>query len=271
MKKYELKNSEYTIYVLLHKSSKTFFVDFSTEKLLLNSYSKHFSERNLKTKNWISKLKLSQEKPCIIPLENLFSNRYECFKLVLVWTKIFLENNFSSIANDSFIEEAQTIYEENFELYKENRKHISISEIIDCKNCVLPNYSHIKCSEYTENGIEKLKRKPSSKKRIEIRVDEDEKQIIEEAAAEEGMPLASFIKARAIEGKIVIIDHSEELNDALVKANEINHFLNSKLNMLIETNDWYNEDMIEIKNGIDELTRCFKLASKNIKAKNRRK
>lgn len=270
MKKYDLKNSEYTIYVLLHKSSKTFFVDFSTEKLLLNSYSKHFSERNLKTKNWISKLKLSQEKPCIIPLENLFSNREGCYKLVLVWTKIFLENDFSSIASDSFIDEVQAIYEENLELY-ENRKYISVSEIIDCKNCLLPNYSYIKCSSYLENGIEKLKRKPSSKKRIEIRVDEDEELIIEEAAAEEGMPVASFIKASAIENKIVITDYSEELNDALVKANEINHFLNSKLNMLIETNDWYNEDMIEIKNGIDELTRCFKLASKNIKAKNRRK
>lgn len=258
----------YSIYILLDKDSKTFYIWYAINESLANTYRRHYTETIKKTKTWFEELKKTNKKPCIFILETQEMSRPECYILTLIWNKIFLENGYKSIETKEILEEANDIYDENLDLYR-NRKTLNINEIIDCKQCILPKYKNILCHKYKENDIEKLKRKPEKKKRIEIKLDADEYETVMEKATNCSMEINKYVKSIALDGEIILYNY-DELKNLNLQISKLQKKLNQYIITLLSTTQYYPEDIENLQKSFDELLKEQKEIMLHLRKKRRK-
>lgn len=250
---YDIKKN-YSVYLLLDKDTKKFYIWYGIHEHLANTYRRHFTGQINKTKDWFEELKGVNKKPCIFILETHKEiSRPECYVLTLVWNNIFLELGYQGIERQEILDESKDIYEENLDKLQ-NRKTIDINEMIDCKRCIMPKYKNIICPLYIENNIEKLKRKPEKSKRVEIKLNEDQYETIMEYACNYGMTMNNYIKKAALEKEIVIYDY-EELRHFCDLNNQLQKKLNQYIITLLSTTCYYPEEIGDIQNSIDNLVK----------------
>ena len=142
-KKYtELK--KHTVFVLMHPFTKEFYVGYTLSHNMRSTYKDHYIEVKYKTADMVSALKRNGLKPCCFELETLECSKVEAYNHIVVWTKIFLENGFQNLDKGSTICYANDLLDKNVPLYEE-RKKTPLDELIDCKNCLFPDYGRKMC------------------------------------------------------------------------------------------------------------------------------
>lgn len=215
------------IYILVSKTKHSFFIAQGTEKTLRETYRHHIKLHRVGSENFINSL--SPERPCLFILERVDSED-EC-NLLLVWLRILRENGFESFNHPELIEQSEHLYYDNREAYKK-RKHTDLSEILSCKNCLVPTYKKETCARYLpsseSNATPIISRDERNRtKEIRIRVTEEEYTAICKQAKIQKMQIGPYIRTVAKNPIIlkfdysIISEHAKELAEIRTSINRL--------------------------------------------------
>lgn len=251
LKKKEPEVKDQSLYVLLNKDDNSFFIGYCGTENVYDAFRKHYSMQYSKTKEWIEKQKNENKKPCIFILETLNGTRQNCYTLSLIWTKIFLENNFKSIETESVLKDVNFIYDENLKKYFERNKK-NINDLVDCKNCMMPNYKNIICENFMENDFKKIKAPTKKGKRVEVSFTEDEYEFLIVQSEDVGKKIQIYIKEMTLNGNVKKINF-DVVNNYMKEMNKIYALLNAYLILAVKTYEYVPEEIIEIQKSIDEI------------------
>ena len=261
------KMKKHAIYVLLNKSDNTFFVWYCDAKNVYDAFRLHYNLKVLKTKNWIDKIKLNQQKPCVFILEIIEGTRKDCYSLSLIWSKIFIENNLKSIETESILTDIVNIHDHNLSKYEE-RKAIDLGSLLDCKNCILPVYKSIYCPHYIENNVEKLKQSPRNTVRLHVSIEEQQYKVIESKATEVNKKVNQYIIESALNNEIRVINF-EVVHDFIDKSNKLCKMLNAYIITLLSTDTYEPAHIEHLQKSVDDLKKnqkkIIRLINKQIK------
>lgn len=145
------KKSQYTekenrtIYILLNPLSKEFYIGHCKTKLLKDIFKHHYYGKRYQTKNSFQNLKDKQLHPCLFILDEIYSTRVEAFNYVICWTKIFIENGYTSLNQGNVIDYITDLYENNLLIYNARRAY-ELNNLCNCNKCIVSNYGRKKCS-----------------------------------------------------------------------------------------------------------------------------
>lgn len=135
---YETQTERY-IFALVFKD-KHIYINNVTKKSFKSIYNNHLNGGCYVTAKYISELQDSEMKLCMIKLDELYCSKSEAFARQLVWTRYFIDNDYT-IINEGLIQEyAMDLFENNKSFYEEI-KNKPIDEQLSCSNCL------VKCSE----------------------------------------------------------------------------------------------------------------------------
>ena len=215
------------IYILVSKSKHSFFIAQGTEERLRETYRHHIKLHRAGSVNFINCL--SPERPCLFILERI-DPEDEC-NLLLVWLRILRENGFESFNHPELIEQSEHLYYDNRKAY-EKRKHTDLSEILSCKNCLVPTYKKETCTRYLpfseSNATPFISRDERKRtKEIRIRVTEEEYTAICEQAKMQKMQISPYIRTVAKNPIIlkfdysIISEHTKELAEIRTSINRL--------------------------------------------------
>lgn len=241
----------HSLYVLLDKDDKRFFVWYCDSKNVYDAFKQHYKLKFFKTKNWIENMKEINKKPCIFVLEDVFGSRQDCYVLTLIWTRIFIENGFRSIESEPVLHDVNNLYGHNLSEYSK-RNEINLNELLDCKNCIHPHYQSIKCDRYVENNLEKLKPVPRKKKRIEVSLTEEEHEILRSKADELGIKLTRYMTESAVNNEIKVIDFAD-MNEYIEVSDKVHKLLIAYLVTVMSTDTYEPVHIENLKKSIDEI------------------
>ena len=105
------------IYVLINPKTREFYVNHSTEKGLKDAYRHHHYGLRYKTADSFVKLKQEGQKPCCFVLEKLNTTKVDAYNHVIVWTKIFIENDYINLDKGNVVDYANDLFDANQVLY----------------------------------------------------------------------------------------------------------------------------------------------------------
>lgn len=211
------------IYVLINPKTREFYVNHSTEKGLKDAYRHHHYGLRYKTADSFVKLKQEGQKPCCFVLEKLRTTKVDAYNHVIVWTKIFIENDYINLDKGNIIDYANDLFDANQVLY-DSLKNTNIKELCVCKNCEFKN-----CS------IENKPAQPSKStyssgrnKQIKLTFTQEEYQQIVNNAKFCGLSVSAFIRNQGLNPHFVddglneaISNHTDELRtlrDAVMRV-----------------------------------------------------
>ena len=215
------------VYILVSKTKHSFFIAQGTEERLRETYRHHIKLHRAGSVNFINCL--SPERPCLFILERI--DPEEENNLLLVWLRILRDNGFESFNHPELIEQSEHLYYDNREAYKK-RKHTDLSEILSCKNCLVPTYKRETCARYlpfSESNAAPLISQDETKrtKEIRIRVTEQEYNAICEQAKIQKMQIGPYIRTVAKNPIIlkfdysIISEHTKELAEIRTSINRL--------------------------------------------------
>ena len=142
-KQYYVKKDR-TIYLIKNPNSREFYIGHTLSHNIRSTYKDHYIETKYKTANMIRELKNQGLKPCCFTLEKIHCTSVQAYRYVIIWTKIFIEQSYNNLDTGAVIEYAADLLEENIPLYEE-RKNTNLAELIQCKNCLFPDYGRKIC------------------------------------------------------------------------------------------------------------------------------
>ena len=189
------------VYVLLSKQTNSFFISRGTEETLRETYRHHIKLRRYYSEEFIKSI--APERPCLFVLERIDPDNSA--DILIVWLRILRENGFVSFNHKTLIEYSENLYYDNEVAYRQ-RKDTDLSQIFDCKNCLVPTYNKVTCEGHPSYipGINE-KKAPSAPKKsgkrdvmIRWRVSDDEHETIRARAREENMSVAACVREAAL-------------------------------------------------------------------------
>ena len=200
------------VYILLSKEKKTFIIARGTKETLRETYRHHIKMRREFTQRFIKSI--SPERPCLFILEEIDPD--EQANLLLVWLRILRENGFTSYNSECIIQYSENLYYDNDVAYQK-RKNVDLSQIFDCKTCLVPTYKKLTCSNhFTYDPSQAIRKVSSAPKKsgkrnecIRFRVSEEEHQTIRQNAAQENLSVAEYGRKVAMNPTIICQDYSD--------------------------------------------------------------
>lgn len=253
------QSRERTIYILLSPKDKKFFVGQCLEDSLRETYRKNLLGERKSTSKLIEEIQ--PERPCVFVLESFVGTASDAMNLVIVWTKIFIENNYESYNHPNLIEMTERLYIDTQTLYNA-RKNTIIREIISCKNCAIPKFNHQVCKHYQLEPIAHEPRKTKRVKEIRIMVSEEEYKDISTQAEKLNMQVSPYIRTIAKNPQIVQIDYSA-ISTHTKEMAEIRNSINRLVFTIEASNNYLPREIESIVNLMDEL---FQSENKLLKA-----
>lgn len=148
------KKENRTIYILLNPLSNEFYIGHCKSTLIKDVFKQHYYGERFYTKESFYNLKKQGLHPCLFLLENIYSSKVEAYKHVIVWTKIFLENGYTSLNQGNILDYINSLHDKNIVLYND-RKEIAINDICNCEICKVSNYGRKKCHLFKGDKNEK--------------------------------------------------------------------------------------------------------------------
>lgn len=240
-----------SVYILLSKPKRTFFIATGPTETLRETYRHHIHGRRITSKNFINSI--VPKRPCLLIIEEI--DPKEKANLLLVWLRILRENRFTCFNHPDLIEMSEHLYLDNKIAY-EARKSKTISELLACNNCPIPTYNKETCTHFlvlpkNENKsmqpdlTAKQKRKRS--KEIRFKVSQEEAAIIESNTKELKMQVTNYVRMVARDPIIrtynyrAVSDHTKEIGEILTSINRLiftidatNNYLPKEIKTIVE-------------------------------------
>lgn len=146
------KRKQYTekanriIYVILNPSTKEFYISYTLagKENIRVIYKDHYTEKRNKTMHMIHQMKLKNVHPCFFKLDTVFCTKVEAYRVVIAWTKIFIEHGYINLDQGNISEYIKDLFGEAKTIY-ESKKNIDIDYEFNCNNCLFPTYRRQKC------------------------------------------------------------------------------------------------------------------------------
>ena len=113
------KKITFTIYVLLNKEDKTFFIAYGLDHAVKNTYRWHHNGRSYKTKQWIENMIREGKRPCLFNLQTKLDTRANTYYRMVVWMKVLKEHGYKAINPGSIREYVKDLREESLPFYEE--------------------------------------------------------------------------------------------------------------------------------------------------------
>ena len=139
------KKEECCIYVILNPFSKEFYIDHTLTRNVRQLYIEHCLGNRKKTEALAFKAREDSIRLCCFNLCELFCTKVEAYRVVIAWTKIFVEQGFINVDHgniecyiDDLFGDAKSFYESN--------KHIHIDQKFNCSNCLFPTFKRQECA-----------------------------------------------------------------------------------------------------------------------------
>lgn len=143
-KKQYTEEKNRTIFIIKNPLTKEFFIGHTPSHNIRSTYKDHYNETKYKTAGMISGLKYNGYKPCCFILDELYCTPVQAYRYVIIWTKIFVELGYTPLDEGTIQEYIKNILPENQGIYSE-RKSRNANEILQCENCLFPDYGRKKC------------------------------------------------------------------------------------------------------------------------------
>lgn len=244
---------ERVVYILLSPNGKKFFIGHSLKKSLRETYRKNLLGIRQSTSKLIAEVK--PERPCLFILETFVGTSSEATNLIIVWTKIFLENNYECYNHPNLIEMTENLYIDTQALYEE-RKTINIKKITACANCAIPKFNRQICEKYQLSSIseEPLQESRQTKREKEIRmmVSKEEYEIISGYANRLKMQVTPYIRRVALNPQIIQNNYSE-ISAHTKEIAEVRNIINRLIFTIDATNNYLPkeiETIVDLMNGL---------------------
>lgn len=263
----DTNRKEYALYILLNKSDNSFFIWYCDAKNVYDAFRLHYSLKFMKTKEWIENIKKQNKKPCIFILERINGTREDCYALTLIWTKIFIGNNFISIESDNVLNDVRYLYENNLEKYY-LRTQYNLNKIVGCEGCILPFYKNIYCENYKENNLDKLKPISRDNKKINLSISKDEYDYLMSQSKKNNISISQYVKNASLNNQVHIYDF-KIFNEYKEIMEKINKKLNVYLITAISTQQVFSNEVGQIQELMNEIisnqNKIISLLNKEIK------
>jgi len=199
MDKEQASHPIYTIYILLGKSNKQFYIGYFETNRLFEIYKKHDKPKLAKTAKWIRELHFRHERPCFFSLENNIYDKKYAMALVHIWTNIFIMQGYVNVYGQDMLK-LTTKTCQQYQTEFEQRKNISITNLVSCANCLLPKYEEHMCPFYTDKDVSN-KLSLSDYRTVTIKLTEDDYTYLQKKGKELKLSVAQYLLYKALYDK----------------------------------------------------------------------
>lgn len=242
-----------TIYVIVHPFEDEFYIDFTTSKNLRSVYSNHYNLKNEYTKKLFEQFRYDYAIPKFYPLESLIASKPIAYAHAVAWTKFLILNNFTCIGKKSYISDSEFIFDEAEKHYCEI-ENTNIEKLFYEKNRLFPNYGR------ERRNKRELEYNPNVRDvQINIRVTQEEFELIQSNAKKCGRVPSAYIRECALYCQPIIIDYREIL-DLMKEVSQIKNELNTIVRTAVSSGQWHPIDIQTVVDLEKEIVEKTKMA-----------
>lgn len=250
----ENKTRSHKIYALISSASNEFFVGktYATDPNV--AYKNHASLKNQQTKKLFSDAKKTQNFPKMYLLEEVNVTQETAYGYCVAWTKYFVEQGLTPLANDKVLTYIEELTEENETIYN-CIKDVPIGSVLSDEHLLRETW---KAKEKKEKPSERTGNKDQ---RVTLNLTMDNLELLSNKAKEAKMSLSKYCLTMALNGYVATINVWEYL-DALRDFTDV---LQKILLAILQHGKYYPADLDNILKLLEMVIENEKKVVKTLK------
>ena len=259
------RKSQYTVieerslYVILNRFTKEFFVDYALSRNIRSAYLRHCSCSRRQTEAMIARMKEAGTRPCCFRLADMACTKVEAYRAVIGWTRVFVDQGFISLDHGNMAEYIQDLFGYAKLVYEQN-KDVNIAELCACKNCLVPVFKKQPCemlvpdAQMTKEQTEKRQGSIQTpyRKQLQFSVSEEEKELIQSIAKLTGRSVSGYVREVALNVHTHSYNDKEFIQEHTQELAALRHSVGQLVYTIVKTEEWYPIELETIRELLEE-------------------
>lgn len=230
------------IYVLLSTISNEFYVGKTTAAKPNVAYKFHAAEKHAQTKQLFAESRKNQNFPKMYLLEEINVTPKTAFGYCVAWTKYFIEQGLTPLANQTVLDYTEDLTEANETVFN-CIKAVPIDSVISDEHLLIETY-HVQKKKTTGGSEDTL-----MKQKILLHLSPENYELISYKAKEAKMSMSRYCQMMALDGDVVIIDMSACFNE----IRDFKIVLRKILGAILQHGKYYPADLSNIQKLVDKV------------------
>ena len=230
------------IYVLLSTISNEFFVGKTTAAKPNVAYKFHAAGKHTQTKKLFAESRKNQIFPKMYLLEEVNVTPKTAFGYCVAWTKYFIEQGLTPLANQTVLDYTEDLIEANETVFN-CIKAVPIESVLSDEHLLIETY-HVQGKKATSGNEDTL-----MKQKILLHLSPENYELISYKAKEAKMSMSKYCQLMALDGDVVVIDMSESFNE----IRDFKIVLRKILGAILQHGKYYPADLSNIQKLVDKV------------------